>query len=122
MELYSLSRGGTIEGYFLLAFAPAQARLVDWWTASDDPADSHTLLQHAAQMAKRRPGVAELVTLVSDSVLSEALVATGFHARRTDPIQVLPVNLSYDTPTILRVNMLDSDAAYHHTGRPALWS
>ena len=33
MELYATERSGRLEGYFLLAYAPGQARLVDSWVS-----------------------------------------------------------------------------------------
>jgi hypothetical protein len=122
MELYSISRGGPAKGYFLLAFAPAQVRLVDCWIDSADPADWRALIEQAVRQARGTPGAAELVALASDPTLSQALLKSGFHARRMDPIQLLPSGRIDGAPATLRVQMLDSDSAYHHSGQPAFWA
>jgi hypothetical protein len=123
MELYSFAGSERVLGYFLLAFAPGQARLADCWIDSDDPTDWQALIQHAVLRAKSRPGVAEIVAQSSDAALSRNLLECGFHARRAEPIHALPCNRFELPPEPLRVQMLDNDAAYHHrSGRQDLWA
>lgn len=121
MELHALERAGHPRGYFVLALVPAQARLADCWIDSGDPTEWRALVQCAVREAGRKPGVAELVAWANDPMLSGALRECGFHERRALQLQLL-ANDS-DAPTeILRVQMLDSDAAYHHESRPDLWA
>lgn len=122
IELYSWEREGDKRGYFLLAFAPGQARLADCWVQSDDPNDWRALVQCAVRQARGRSDAAELAAWASDPVLSRALRECGFHARRIHPIQLLARPASSIVTTSLRVQMLDSDAAYTHHGRVELWA
>ncbi|MGH8227123.1 MAG: hypothetical protein ACREU3_04325 [Steroidobacteraceae bacterium] len=121
VELYALERSGRLQGYFLLTYAPGQARLVDSWVASDEAADWRALIQCAVLEASRNGGAAELVTWANDSLLAQSLIECGFRARLT-----LPVYLRATTPGVapglLRVQMLDNDAAYLREGRPELWA
>lgn len=115
MQLYRLDAAGRAgRGYFLLAFAPGQARLVDCWVDSDAPADWRALVQHAVRAARSDPAAAELVALSSDPLLRAALGDSGFHARTPQPIQLL----AKPDPGFaqLRVQMLDNDAAWLHAG------
>ncbi len=122
VELYAWERANRAGGYFLLAFAPGQARLVDCWTRSEDSDDWRSLVLCAVREAKRNPDAAELVTWASEPVATRALMQSGFHARGTHSIRCLaPKELTFGTMH-LRVQMLDSDAAYMHQGRAELWA
>jgi hypothetical protein len=112
MVLHGLDRAGTRCGYFLLAFVPGQARLVDCWVDSEDPDDWRAMVNCAVRAALQTPGIAELVTLASDSMLSQCLRESGFYAQWTDPVQILPKAGATSIPTNLRFQMLDSDAAF----------
>ena len=79
MELFALEKAGDMRGYFLMAFAPGQARLVDCWVQSSDPADWRALLNCVVRQAKHAPRVAELVSWASDPILSDCLRECGFH-------------------------------------------
>lgn len=121
MELYALERSGRVHGYFLLSYAPRQARLVDSWVASDDPADWRALIHCAVREARRNGDVAELVTWANDPLLAQSLIESGFRARLTLPVYLRPTKPGV-APEMLRVQMLDNDAAYLHEGRPELWA
>lgn len=115
MALHRLEKAGKARGYFLLAFVPGQARLADCWIDSDDAQDWHALVRCAVQAARQDPGVAELIAVANDPLLSDALDKAGFRARGTSPILVL-VRKGHDLPPMFRVQMLDTDAAYRHRG------
>ena len=117
MVLYGLEKNGKRRGYFMLALAAAQARLVDCWVDSDDPGDWRALVDCAVHAALQIPGIAELVTLVSDPILSRCLRESGFHAKWTEAVHILPNGGIASIPTNLRFQMLDSDAAYLQTLR-----
>jgi hypothetical protein len=123
MELYLLEKDGQPRGYFLLTHPPGQVRLADCWLDADDPFDWCSLLHCAVREAHRRPDAAELVVWGSDPLLASCLEECGFHPRSSRPVQILaskscnlPANAS------LRVQMLDCDAAFLHTGSPVLWA
>lgn len=122
IKLYAWERSGGKRGYFLLAFAPGQARLADCQVESDEPEDWRALVQCAVQHARRNSDAAELVAWASDAALARVLRECGFHARGTQPIQLLARDGLSIAGADLRVQMLDSDAAYGHHGRAELWA
>lgn len=122
MRLHSLERAGRVRGYFLLAAAPGQVRIADCWVDSDEPRDWRAMIHHAIEQAKLDAQVAEIVGWASDSLLSASLRACGFRARYELPIRVRPADAASMPPAPLRVQMLDSDAAYLHEGRSEFWT
>ncbi len=86
IELYGLEKGGRMGGYFLLSYAPGQARIADMWIASEDAADWRALIHAAVNQARSKRGVAELVVWSSDPSLSRILDNCGFHERLSLPI------------------------------------
>jgi hypothetical protein len=121
VTLHSVEKAGHIRGYFLLAFVPGQARLVDCWIDSSEPDDWQALVQCAVHVARQAPGIAEVITVASDPLLSGCLRQSGFHARRKTPVQMLIRKGQDGPPECPPVQMLDSDAAYHHHGYPQFW-
>jgi hypothetical protein len=122
MELYALKNQNEVRGYFMLAFAPGQARIADCWAATDEPAAWHALMQYAALQAWRHRDVAELVAWSSDAVMTRALVAGGFHRRDQQPISLRSAAEDQIISGCLRVQMLENDAAYLHQGFAELWA
>lgn len=122
VELHAVERAGRIRGYFVLSFAPGQARMADWWIDSEDSGDRQALLELAASRATSRAGIAELVTWSGDSATSRDLVAGGFHERLTLPI-FLRASSGLEVPVQgVRVQMLDNDAFYLHFDNDELWA
>lgn len=122
VELYGLERDGRIGGYFLLSYAPGQARLADSWMASEDPADWRALAHAAVEEARRHGGMAELATWASHPEFARVLQACGFHKRLEMPIYLLgsgSVEVPREAP---RVQMLDSDEFYLYIGQNQLWA
>lgn len=123
MELYACRKDGGIGGYFLLAFARSQARLVDCWIASENPLDWRDLVQCAVREAMQHAHAAEIVTWASDPVLANCLLKCGFHARNARIVQSLAGSDSNILDGNVRVQMLDNDAAYlHHPEHEELWA
>jgi hypothetical protein len=122
MSLFSVAQAGRARGYFVLAHVLRQARLVDCWMDSADPADWRALIQCAVREAKRHPLAAELAAWASDPLLSRCLRESGFRARSEAPVQLLGPRNSALVPAALRVQMLDNDAAYRHVGRNEFWA
>jgi hypothetical protein len=122
MELYALKSQNEVRGYFLLAFAPGQARIADCWVAADEPDAWHALMQYAALQAWRHRDVAELVVWSSDAVMTRALLTSGFHCRNQQPIFLRTGATEEIIPGRMRVQMLDNDAAYFHQGIAELWA
>ena len=121
VELFALERFGRIHGYFLLSYAPGQARLADWWVDSQDSADWHALVHAAVRQAKEKGRFAELVVWASDPVQSRFLEDCGFHRRLTLPIYFRRSGRLEVPSDGVRVQMLDNDAFYLYFGRNELW-
>jgi len=122
VELYGVEKNGRIGGYFLLSYAPRQARIADMWTASQEPADWHALIHAAVKQAASKGGLAELVVWSSDASLSRALEDCGFHQRLSLPLSLRAGRNTSLPHDIMRVQMLDSDAFYLYLGRNELWA
>jgi len=122
MELYSVHRHGRLRGYFLLAFAPAQARIVDCWIDSDELSEWHATVQLAVGQAKAHVHVAEVVSMCSDPLLEAALVECGFHMRHTTPMWLRAASGVARPDATIRFLMADNDEAFLHNGRSSLWA
>lgn len=86
VELYALEKAGRMGGYFILSYAPGQARLADLWMASEDPADWRALVHAAVRQSSSRGGLAELAAWSSDPELARVFEACGFHPRVALPM------------------------------------
>jgi hypothetical protein len=122
IELYGLEKGGRINGYFLLSYAPGQVRIADMWLASREAADWRTLIHAAVNLARSRRGFAELVVWSSDPSLSRILDNCGFHERLSLPVSMRASPNMAIPRDIMRIQMLDSDAFYLSVGGNELWA
>jgi hypothetical protein len=116
MALFAVERAGRMRGYFLLASAPGQVRIADCWLDSDEPGDWRAMILCAVEEARRDPQAAEVVIWANDRLLAESLRACGFHARVRIPVQLRAAAGLAKPPLPLRVQMLDTDAAFLHHG------
>jgi len=121
MEFHAAAKEGAVRGYFMLAFAPAQARIVDMWVDSADGEDWRALVQLAVQRAEWDESVVEVVSMASDPAAAQALLECGFHARGSWPLRLLACNKRDLPGAPISFRMLDGDAAYLHHGREELW-
>lgn len=122
VELYALKKAGRVGGYFVLSYAPGQARLADLWVDSQDPADWRALVQSAVRQAKFKRELAELVAWSSEPRLSQIFDSCGFHARLALPIYLRSSGHVPVPQQIPRVQMIDNDAFYLDFGRNELWA
>ena len=122
LEMHVVSKGGSTLGYFVLAFAPAQARIVDLWVDSADRGDWCALVQLAVQQACQDQQVAEVISMASDPAGSQAFLDAGFHPRGTDALFLLASNRRELPEVPITFRMLDGDAAYLRTGSPEFWA
>jgi hypothetical protein len=122
MELYSVHRHGRPRGYFLLAFAPAQARIVDCWIDSDDSSEWSSMVELAVEQAKVHAQVAEVVSMCSDPLLGDALVECAFRIRDAIPMWLRDISGVTPPAAGIRFLMADSDEAFLHNGRNRLWA
>ena len=121
VELHLVEDGAAARGYFVLAYAPGQARLADCWLDRDDPALWEALVQLAVRQAAGHREVAEVVTICSEPLLAAALQRCGFHARASRPLMVRANGIGVPTAGI-RIQMLDDDSAYWHDGSRTFWA
>lgn len=122
VELYALEKAGRIGGYFVLSYAPGQARLTDLWMNSSDQADWRALVHSAVRWARAKGGIAEVVAWSSDPNLSQVFESCGFHARLTLPIYLRSSGNVPVPRETLRVQMIDNDSYYLYSGRNELWA
>jgi hypothetical protein len=122
MALYLVERAGRARGYFLLASAPGQMRIADCWVGSGEPEEWRALLGCAVAQAGQDRRAAEIVAWASDALTADALEACGFRARVSNTIQFRPAAGAEPPAETLRMQMLDSDAAYLHGGRGEFWT
>lgn len=122
LELHLFEQAGRTAGYFLLSYAPGQARLADLWLDSADPADWRALVQLALRTAQRHSEPMELAAWSSDPALSQVLRECGFHARFTLPIYLLGSGEARVPGYSIRAQMLDNDAFYLYSGDEELWA
>ncbi|MGJ5820943.1 hypothetical protein [Paludibaculum fermentans] len=123
MELYSVTKDGSSRGYFMLAYTPSQARIVDFYIDGEEGGEAwRILLQLAITQASRNPSIAEVVSMGSDPVTSQALTDCGFHARGQSTLRLLP-GKGVELPAApIRFQMIDSDAAYLHADQRSYWA
>jgi hypothetical protein len=122
MELYRVENGSTVEGYFVLAYAPGQARLADCWLDSDAPAAWEALVHLAVRQARSHADVAEVTAICSEPLLARALERCGFHARALRPLFIRAADGIRLPAPRMRIQMLDDDAAYRHNGSRLYWA
>jgi hypothetical protein len=123
MAVYLVERAGRARGYFLLASVPGQVRIADCWLGSTAPEEWRALLGCAVAEAAQDRRAAEIVGWANDALTAAALEACGFRARVSHTIQLRPAAGAELPAETLRVQMLDSDAAYFHEGRRSdLWT
>ena len=106
-------------GYFALALACGQVRIVDAWIHSDKPDDWRNLYLTAVATARAVPDAVEVVTVASDDRTRNALVSAGFHARGAFPIRFFSKTRTIPT---LRFQLMDSDHAYLGAKQPGFWA
>jgi hypothetical protein len=116
MELYAVGRGDKPEGYFVLAFDRAQARLVDCWLDSESLAGWMALVSLAVRQAALVAGVGEIAATCSEPLLAAALRHCGFHARFSRSLSMRPGAAARLPDRAVRIQMIDDDQAYLHSG------
>lgn len=122
MDLYALEGARGVGGYFLLSYAPGQARLADCWMNSEDPADWRAMVHAAVEQARLKGGNAEMTVWSSDPMLGQVLRECGFHERLKLPIYLKATGREPLPADTLRVQMLEDDAFYLYYGGNALWA
>ncbi len=121
-ELYVLEQAGQVGGYFVLSYAPGQARIADMGVASEEPAGWRAVIHAAVNQARGKGDLAELIVWSSDPGLSRILEECGFHPRLNLPLYLQAGTGRAVPRDIMRVQMLDSDAYYLYFGGNELWA
>jgi len=62
------------------------------------------------------------VAICSEPLLAAALQSCGFHARGSRPVLVRAASKTRVPAAEIRIQMLDDDAAYRHTGSRLFWA
>ncbi len=121
MSLYSVDRAGCAPGYFMLAYAAGQVRIVDIWTNSLEPLDWQAMVNSAVAQANQHPEASEIVMWASHLRQANAAISCGFRARFELPIQIRIAAGASLNASGLNVQLLDNDAAYLHEGVASHW-
>jgi hypothetical protein len=111
---------GVERGGFLLASAAGQARLLDVWCVSQNPAEWAQVFRAARREAERRVPGTEVVTLANTELEAQALGEAGFEACGAVPMFV-KTRAPLAPEAGLRFQLLDGDAAFLHDGSPERW-
>ena len=122
VEVFAASRAGTVRGYFILSHVPGQVRIVDFYADTEDPESWRAVLHLAIAEAKRNRDAAEVAAFGSDRVTRAALTDCGFHPRGDIEVRLLSVTGVPLPDEPIRVQMLESDAAYLHANRKDYWA
>jgi hypothetical protein len=80
------------------------------------------LVHLAVRQATRHPDVTEVATICSEPLLACALQRCGFHACGSRPLLVRARNGMQFPAAGTRIQMLDDDAAYLHSGFRSFWA
>jgi hypothetical protein len=118
--LHVMEKSSVVGGYFVLAAAPGQVRIVDGWVNSAEIADWSSMVQCAVEQARLNPLAAEVVIWAGAPPLSQAVRACGFRARVVEPVFIRSSVSGSVVPTSIDVRMIDNDAAYFHEEQIAL--
>jgi hypothetical protein len=122
IRLFAVANRAQVRGYFMLASVPGQVRIVDCWVASAESVDWRAMILCAVEQAMNDAQAAEVVIWASDPLLAQTLAACGFHARYRSIVQVRSTTGGPFPPSPVRVQMLDTDAAYLSEGHPEFWA
>jgi len=114
-----VSKDGQPVGYYLLTFAPGQARIASCWLSSSLAADWQQLYRLAAAEARQDEASNELVTFASTDAQRQALEACGFHARSNEEILVHDPRNRVPSDAHIEFQMIHGDAAFLHEGTPS---
>ena len=107
---------GECRGYFCIFETPGVARIADAWGIDTDAWAA--VYQLAADQALRMDGVAEIATAAGIDPARRALEAAGFRQRREEYLVVYNQSGSIDPNLACHFQLIDSDVAFLHAGRP----
>jgi hypothetical protein len=120
-EFYVVEKDGQPRGYFVLALAVAQGRIVEAWMEPGSTGDWRALYSLAIRQAAKHPELREVVTVVTnDAAAREGLMYAGFRPRGELPL--CSMFRERDRPGEIRYQMVDNDNAWQHDGSSYYWS
>ena len=114
-RFFSVRKEDRGAGYFCLSLVPGQARIVELWMESDDPA-VWGIGYALASRESAAMGAAEVVGAASSQTGWNALAVAGYRLRSNVPIMA-QAQTSADFPRLL-MQMADGDAFFLHHGKP----
>jgi hypothetical protein len=120
--LYAVEGSASTRGYFLLVSAPGQVRIADCWMDSDEPADWRAMILCAVEQAKHDSQAAEVVAWANDPLFARVLRECGFHARHQEVVRWRAAKGASMPVLPLRLQMIDSDAAFFYGGVVHHWA
>jgi len=111
-ELFTVSHGGTLRGYFLLNHVGGQSRIIDIFVDSAFVADWLAAYRLAVGAAAARPATCEITAFSSSSWVAEMLRHEGFRLRGEKPVALFDPKGQFNGVLPLNLQMVDSDAFF----------
>ncbi|HEX4809727.1 MAG TPA: hypothetical protein VH325_12395 [Bryobacteraceae bacterium] len=115
--LFLVKQQAVPRGYFLLSFTPGQARVADAWIIGGSEAWK-VLYRLAVAAAFENASIAEITAASCLNVGQRALEQIGFRRHRTLPIMLSDPKKRLAGTPIPHLQLIDSDFAFWHPGRP----
>ncbi len=112
MQGFSLQRQGRLIGYFVLAKAQWEARLLDLAVDSADANDWSLACAMVTEAARLNPEVCRIRALGSFPILREALVRNGYWCQHKEPIMIHDPIHAWDRAFPVSFQLFDGDSGY----------
>jgi hypothetical protein len=111
-ELYVVRKDSSPCGYFLLSFAPGQARIADAWIVGPDGFRWQALYALAIQAALENQAVAEVLAAVTLEDALSAAIACGFRRYGSDAVMLFDPKKRIPPGTRMNFQMIDNDRGF----------
>jgi hypothetical protein len=117
-RLFLVTDRGTTVGYFLLSFAPGQARICDAFTRDLTSMAWGGVFALAIRAALREASASEITAASSLEMTDDALEMCGFRRYQTLPIMLFDARRRLEPVRRVHLQMIDSDSSFLHDDRP----
>ncbi len=112
MKGFLLRRRESVVGYFIVAKAGWEARIVDIFVNSDKPRDWRLAYGTAAHAVGRCPEICRIRARATVPLFVEALIQNGFWLQHEDPIMIRDPRSLLASAFPINLQMFEDDAAY----------
>jgi hypothetical protein len=112
MRGFLLRRHGNVVGYFIIAIAEWEARLLDLMVDSDCTNDWNLACAIVTRAAKLDPDICRIRILATLPLLRQALVRNGYWCQYKEPIVIHDPSRSLDRAFPVSFQLFDNDSGY----------